>query len=241
MLILAENLIRIVAKLGPYALIPAGIIAVVLGLFVWLGGLGFRKPLVAVVGAGGGCLCALFFAGKNSSHLAIAAIAGIAVALVLEKIFLTLLAAGLVAIAAIAVSAHLCEVQPNITLEGTLSQLPPQAWLAVAALAAFCILAGFFIWRFVSALACSALGTTLVFTGMIFLLTYKAAEPLKALEARSVIYAGVFGVMTAFGIVVQLLLCPGLRKMKPTKIESKKQGPNAEPEGEQKHLNWRMH
>ncbi|HUT28896.1 MAG TPA: hypothetical protein VMX13_03805 [Sedimentisphaerales bacterium] len=240
---MVEKFVRTVANLGPHALIPAGIVAVLLGLFIWLGGLGFRKALAVIVGAVGGLLCALLFAGKHPSHLVLAAAAGIAVALIFEKIFLTLLAAALLGVAAIVAFAYFHDVGDTVSLRHTLSQLPPLAWIAAAGLAALCILAGFFIWRFVSALACSILGTMLVFAGMILLLTYKGAEPLKSIAGRAPLYAAVFGVMVAFGAAVQLLLCPRCKKIKMTKIEPKKQDPQPtpEPEAEQKRLNWRMH
>jgi hypothetical protein len=243
MLEIVEEFVRTVAKLGPHALIPTGIVAVLLGLFIWLGGLGFRKALAVIVGAAAGLLCALLFTGKTPSHLVLAAAAGVAVALIFEKIFLTLLAAALLGVAAIVAFAYFHDVGDTVSLKHTLSQLPPLAWIAAAGLAALCILAGFFIWRFVSALACSALGTILVFAGMILLLSYKGAAPLKHMEAKPLLYAAVFGVMVAFGAAIQLLLCPRPKKIKMTKIKPKKQDPEPapEPEAEKIHTNWRMH
>jgi hypothetical protein len=66
---------------------------------------------------------------------------------------------------------------------------------------------GFIISRFVSALACSTVGTALVFAGMIFLLLYKGSGPLSYIYQRSWFFLLVFAVMAAGGTAIQLLLC----------------------------------
>ncbi|MHC4155244.1 MAG: hypothetical protein ACYST6_10035 [Planctomycetota bacterium] len=241
MLRIVEDFVRMVGKPGPGVLIVAGVAAVLLGLFIWLGGLGFRKALVAIVGAAAGLLCAFVFIGRGAGHLVLSAVGGVALALLLEKVFLTLLASALAGVATIIGFAAYYEVDFGISMRYAIGQLPAQAWIAAAALAAGFIFASFYIWRFVSAVACSALGTVLVFAGMILLLSHKGAEPIKALDAKPLLYAGVFGVMTAFGTVVQLLVCPREKKVKVTKIEPKKQAPEPAPEPEKKRLDWRMH
>jgi len=241
MLEIVNDFVRIVGKPGPVALVAAGIAIVLFGLFVWLGGLGFRKALVVFVGAAAGLLCAFVFIGRSTAHLVLAAAGGIALGLLLEKVFLTLLAAGLAGVATIVGFAAYYKVDFGISARYALGQLPPQAWIAAAALAAGFILAGFYIWRFVSAVACSALGTILVFAGMILLLTYKGTGPVQHIESQPLFYAGVFGGMTAFGAVVQMLICPRQKKVKVTRIEPKKPAEEPAPEPEKKRLDWRMH
>ena len=241
MLEMVENFVRTVATPGPAVLIGVGVAAVLLGLFIWLGGLGFRKALVIVVGGAAGLLCAFAFIGRTPAHLVLATAVGIVLAMLLEKVFLTLLASALVGVATVVGVAAYYNVDFTISTRYALSQLPAQAWIAAAGLAAGFIFAAFYIWRFVSAVACSALGTILVFAGMILLLSYKGAAPLKHIEARPLLYVGVFGVMIAFGAAVQMLFCGRPKKVKAVKVEPKKQASEPAPEPEKKRLNWRMH
>jgi hypothetical protein len=54
------------------------------------------------------------------------------------------------------------------------------------------------------------IGSAVIFAGMIILLFYKGSEPISLITARAQFYGLVFGAMTAFGIIVQLLLSPSL-------------------------------
>ena len=51
MLEIAQNFEQVAAEFRPVVLIGPGLAAVWVGLFVWLGGLGVRRVLLAVVGA----------------------------------------------------------------------------------------------------------------------------------------------------------------------------------------------
>ena len=66
-------------------LIGLGLTAVLLGLFVWLGGLAFSRSLVAVIGAAGGGVCGFFMTGQNIMPAMAWAAAAAVIALVLEK------------------------------------------------------------------------------------------------------------------------------------------------------------
>jgi hypothetical protein len=65
-------------RLSPLVLIGPGIAALVIGLFVWLGGVGFRKWLLGIAGGLTGGLVGFFVFGL--SPLLTAAFAGIAAA-----------------------------------------------------------------------------------------------------------------------------------------------------------------
>ena len=65
MLEIAQNFEAIATRLRPVVLVGPGLFFVIVGLFVWLGGLGFRKALAAVVGTVGGGICGFFVAGRN--------------------------------------------------------------------------------------------------------------------------------------------------------------------------------
>jgi hypothetical protein len=66
---------------------------------------------------------------------------------------------------------------------------------------------GFSFWQLASALCCSALGTVLIFAGMILLLLNKGSMPVGIISRRSSFYAAVFAAMMVFGTIEQLLLC----------------------------------
>ena len=74
------------------------------------------------------------------------------------------------------------------------------------------LVAGIFMTRFVMALTSATLGTALVFGGMIFLLLFKGSAPIRHIYAKSTYYIVVALVMTGFGTVIELLLCPGRKK-----------------------------
>jgi hypothetical protein len=67
------------------ALVGLGVTAVLLGLFVWLGGMAFGRSLVAVIGAAGGGVCGFFMTGRNIMPAMVWAAAAVVIALVLWK------------------------------------------------------------------------------------------------------------------------------------------------------------
>ena len=73
------------------------------------------------------------------------------------------------------------------------------------------------ITKLLLAIIFSAAGTILIFTGQIFLLSYKGSQPAAFIEQKQPFFASVFTAMLAFGSVVQLLLCPTTKK----KLEKK--------------------
>jgi len=89
MLEFAWNFERTAAELAPIVLIGPGLAAVLVGLFVWLGGLGFRRVLVAVVGAVAGGVCGFFITGRNIAFAGLLAIVGVIIAIILEKILVS--------------------------------------------------------------------------------------------------------------------------------------------------------
>jgi hypothetical protein len=86
-------------------------------------------------------------------------------------------------------------------------QMPVYHWMIIMVLALIFIVAGFSLWRLAMALCCSALGTILIFAGMILLLLHKGAVPVSIICSKSSYYATAFIAMIAFGTIEQLLLC----------------------------------
>lgn len=88
MLELLQNFEQAAATLDPKIMVAAGLISVLSGLFVWLGGLGFRKVLVTVAGVTVGAVCAFFVIGCNILLAIIIGIVTGSVAMILEKILI---------------------------------------------------------------------------------------------------------------------------------------------------------
>lgn len=106
MLEIAQHLEQIAVRFKPIVLIGPGLAAVLLGLFVWLGGLGFRRALVAIVGAVSGGVCGFFMSARNIVPAMVSAGVAAVIAIMFEKIFITILAGVLAAALGFAVLAR---------------------------------------------------------------------------------------------------------------------------------------
>jgi hypothetical protein len=115
------------------------------------------------------------------------------------------------------------------------SQMPMHKRAIIAALAVFFIVTGFFKQQLTSAFCCAALGTMLIFGGMILLLLYKGAAPISRICQNRLFYQSIFGIMTAFGMAEQLLLCQRIKGKPTRKKKTKKDG----EESEQVSADWR--
>jgi hypothetical protein len=232
---IAQNFEQMARSLRPAVLVGLGLASAIAGLFVWLGGLGLRKLLVVVVGAGGGAVCGFCIAGRNIMPLILSVGMGAAIAIILEKVFIIIMAAGLAAACGFAVLAEVYKADFSEGFRQACFQMPVHSWIIIAALAAVVIVAGLYLRRFVSALCCATLGTVLIFAGMILLLSHKGAAPLADIRSRATFYAAVFVAMTAFGTFEQLLLCPRTHKQRMARKRSDKDKQSSD----ETHLNWR--
>jgi hypothetical protein len=206
MLEISQKLEEMVLELSPALLVGAGTGSVLAGLFIWLGGLGFRKFLVAIVGAFIGGISGFFITGRNTMLALVSAGVGVVLALVLEKIFITIMAAVLAAVLGFTVMGQICVGQAE-SLKEVCSEMPLYSWVIISALVIISIVAGFFFRRLISALCCAAFGAILLFAGMILLLSYKGTEPISYISGNPSFYGMVFAAMVAFGSIEQLLLC----------------------------------
>lgn len=100
-----ETAIGGAVRLSPVVLVGLGLAVVIIGLFIWLGGLGFRKLLVAVAGTICGGICGFFAIGQNIVSAAFAAALAAALAMVFERLFIAILTAALAAVFAFVVLA----------------------------------------------------------------------------------------------------------------------------------------
>ncbi len=108
-----QNFEQATRRLSPLILIGPGLAGVLLGLFVWLGGAGFKKYLLAVAGASTGAILGFLVIGCNA--LAAAALAAITavVATILQRVFIAILTAALAAAITFAVLARPYAGEPS--------------------------------------------------------------------------------------------------------------------------------
>ncbi len=86
---------RTSGRINPVILIAPGVIVVIAGLFVWLGGLGFRKVLSAVLGALIGWVVGFFIIGKSIIAASALAVAAAVTATVLDRMIVIILTVSL--------------------------------------------------------------------------------------------------------------------------------------------------
>jgi len=114
-----EHFEQIAPRFVPVVLIGPGLVCVIAGLFLWLGGLGFRRTLVAVAGAVSGGVCGFFIIGRGFILAMVPAGVAAVVAVIFEKMFITILATALAVVIGIAVLAR-----PHIEEAASLKQHP---------------------------------------------------------------------------------------------------------------------
>jgi len=110
-------------------------------------------------------------------------------------------------------------------LFGRAVNLVPFENLLISAVAAIIFATvGYFMPQLIIAVTCSALGTTIVFFGMILLLLFKRVQPITHIYAKANLFGTVVLAMVVFGSAVQLLLCSARdRKLAVTKLSGGEQ------------------
>ena len=93
-------------------------------------------------------------------------------------------------------------------LRDCVGQVKPLGFITSIVAGIIVVGCGLFAPRFIVAATSATLGTFLIFTGMIFLLLYKGAEPMTRIYSAGGFYGTVLLVMVAFGTAVGLLVCP---------------------------------
>ena len=82
---------QVAARLNPLVLVVPGLVMVALGLFVWLGGLGFRRVLFALLGAAAGGIAALMAVPDNGTIAGASALVAAFLAAMFQRAFTALL------------------------------------------------------------------------------------------------------------------------------------------------------
>jgi len=78
---------QVAVRLSPTLLVLPGLTLAVAGLFIWLGGLGFRLLLLALMGAFTGAFLSLCILGPNPAAMVLLGLLGTFVAMVFQKFF----------------------------------------------------------------------------------------------------------------------------------------------------------
>ena len=91
MIEILKNFEQVAGGLSPLVLVVPGLLIAALGLFIWLGGLGFRRALLALVGATAGALCAFLVASQNAALIALTALVIALVAAIFQRLFTAVL------------------------------------------------------------------------------------------------------------------------------------------------------
>lgn len=117
---------QVTTRFSPIVLTGPGLVAVIVGLFIWLGGLRYTRVLVAVLGAVCGGICGFFIIGRNIMTAAVLAAVAALLATIFHRTFIIILAACLAAAIGLAVGYHTrpyvgISQEVNTTAEGRIS------------------------------------------------------------------------------------------------------------------------
>jgi len=243
MLEIIRSFEHLAEQFHPAALIAAGLVALLAGIFVWLGGFGLRKALFVVAGAACGTIGGFFISGWNPL-LAVAIIGASAfLTAMFEEKFLAAIGAGI-----IAVVGFMTLIRPYITPTGELFNtirqgvviVPWQNWAILAGLVLLPIVVAVLYWRFTAALLCAAVGTLLLFIGAGLLLLFNGISAAGYISRTESFYGWVFLAMAAVGTLEQLFLSKTVSFEKGAKLAKKALGKKAKKdEVPEKTASWR--
>lgn len=196
-------------------LLALAVVTLAAGLFVYLGGFGFRKTMFAVIGAYCGIACATLIAGFNLM-LALAFIGiGVLLALWLQDSFLVLIASIFATFYGFSVL-----IRPYFNPSGELIDIirelaigvPFYNWPILLALAAVPVAIRSVSWRAASAILCSATATALLLAGDIMLLKYAGFAAVGHISGNRELYLEIFIAVTAIGAFVQFFILPKISR-----------------------------
>lgn len=116
MLEVLESFERVAGRLSPIVMVLPGLVLTALGLFIWLGGMGFRRLALALIGGLTGAAGAFCLVTQRPAILILSALAVALLAVAFQRFFAAVLLGVLAAVAVFAVlawpSLHSREVTP---------------------------------------------------------------------------------------------------------------------------------
>lgn len=101
-----QNFEQVAARFNSSVLMGSGVAILILGLLIWLGGLGLRKILISLAGLVIGVVVGLYFVGRNIFSASLSGALSALIALIFEKVLVVLLAATLAAAVAFTIMAE---------------------------------------------------------------------------------------------------------------------------------------
>jgi hypothetical protein len=194
--------------LQPSLLLALAVITIAAGVFIWLGGLGFKKIMFVAAGVFFGAFCTLF---SGTNLFLAAAIIGICamLALTLQETFLVLIASAFVAIIGYSILIR-SYFRPSGNILAVIRQLtigvPYYNWPILLVLTA--IPFGAVSWPGASALFSSAAGAILILAGTTMALLNFDYPAVGYMTTRQDIYIAIIALATILGTIVQLCLLP---------------------------------
>jgi hypothetical protein len=218
-----------VTHLQPSLLLTLAAVTIAAGLFVWLGGLGFKKIMFVAIGLFLGAFCTLF--SSDTNLFLAAAIIGICalLALTLQETFFVLVASALAAVIGYSILVR-PYFRPSSNILAVIRQftigVPYYNWpilLAVIALPFAAI-----SWPGALALFSSAAGTILLLVGVVMVLLNAGYPAVGYMTTRQDIYIAIIALATILGTIAQLWLLPKISmrfvaaKAKVKKVKARK-------------------
>jgi hypothetical protein len=218
-----------VTGLPPHLLLAMAMVTIAAGLFAWLGGLGYRKVMFAVIGAYCGAACTMFAGGSNLLLTVALAGAGVLLALKCQDTFLALMASIFAAVYGFSILIR-PYFNPSGELIAIIRQLtigvPCYNWLMLLALSVVPLGASAAFWQGTSAVLCSAAGAVLLLISIVLLLVRSGFVAVGYISSRREIYLEIFIAVTVVGAIVQLLLLPRISSSFVIAKETKKGKPD---------------
>jgi hypothetical protein len=223
-----------VTHLQPSLLLTLAVVTIAAGLFIWLGGLSFKKVMFVLTGLFFGASCTLLSSGTNL-FLAIAIIGIFAlIALKLQDMFFMLIASVVAAIIGYSIlvrpyfrpSSDILAVIRQLTIGVPYYNWPILLMITALPFAVIC-------WQGALALFSSAAGTILVLAGTVMVLLNFGYPAVGYIATKQDIFFAVLALATIAGTIIQLWLLPeinvrfaAVRKTAKTKFEKVKAGKN---------------
>jgi hypothetical protein len=199
--------------LQPHLLLVMALVALAVGLFVWLGGIGLRRVMFALMGAACGAACAIPVSGSNLLLAAALIGAGALLALKFRESFLTVMTSIFATLYGFSIlirpyfnpSGELIVIVRQLTIG-----VPYYNWPILLFLIALPLAAGASFWRATSAILCSAAGAAVMLAGVIMLMVRSGIAAAGFISTKREFFLDFFLAVTVLGAIMQLLLLPKL-------------------------------
>jgi hypothetical protein len=224
-------------SMAPEFIVPLGISLTGVGICMWLGGLAWNRITGALLGAMLSGICVLFLAPMTTEiQLTVIGVAAV-IGMIFNKPVIIVSGGILAGIIALIIFAGAIEFESSVptasvnsetgldvkqsatlangwakyytqNIYTSLSRTEGLQKLIASGITLTVILIAIALRKLVAAMSCSAIGTIVVFSGMITLLLYKGSQPLTHIFSRPAFYSASAVCMIVFGTVVEMLLCP---------------------------------